>query len=293
MELALPISMRAVGVLFACALSGCSGSLSPTQGAVDQGSGSSTPDSLEPPQGTVAINGRILIQENKGKRVFDAYFTDTLSSPGFGAQLWREENQACYTATGSAMTGAEGGTTTSIDTTYLAGSSIDIHAREGKYLSLEPQTLGNTVVYTSDIRWTDMSLPQDALLSVANSQWFPEGVGLALYPLLPIERIVPENGILLGQESAVLWESGDSLTDRIQVVFTVPYEYSASDDRSMIRLNRVYCDVRDNGSFDLPNDVRNAVGNPDTLHVSLSRRRTSELMHEGSALSVLQISNDQ
>ncbi|MFK7853570.1 MAG: hypothetical protein AB8B79_05630 [Granulosicoccus sp.] len=285
--------IRSFAVLIVCCLSGCSGSSNQVQQPVDQSEGQNSNNTTEPPNEVVAVKGLILIEENNGKRVFNAFFTPNSESDNPDQAFWSDDDRACYDSQLSIIAHESNDESLSSIPTLFAGSSIEFHDRGGKYLTLESQSLGDTVVYSSDIRWTDTELPQGTVVSLSENEWFAHSADIELFPLQQMELLEPDNALLAPDSRAVLWVSGENSSDRIRLVVSAPYAHEVNQGAELTTGGGIYCDLPDNGSFELPISALDRLGTTDSLHVSASRRRVSELSDSGSVLSVLQISNSQ
>ena len=279
-------------MILAGCLAACSNGSVPNSGATEEAQGSNGSPGNSTESNLDAVAGTVLIQERHGKRVFDAFFTHVTQQETESAMVWSADGQVCRASTLAIGDSSVALKPVNNMPTFLAVSSVNLHDRGGQFLSLTPQILGTTVVYSSDIRWMDSELPVGTYLSVRDSRWFPESATIELLPLQQIDRLEPETGLLSRSQSRLRWVSSGTEVDRIQLVFTPQYESVETMNAVTSDYQRVYCIVTDTGTFDLPDNVRDALGNPDNVHVLMSRRRTSSVEHDGSELTVHQISSE-
>ncbi|MFK7893976.1 MAG: hypothetical protein AB8B63_24390 [Granulosicoccus sp.] len=224
------------------------------------------------PSVPLPLNGTLTIAERSGKTILDASFSRAVPEEAPRNTLWSEATDICFEPV--LIEGSDLIVTESDRRFERAAETIAISSRIGNYVTLFPQKLGKTVVYAADALWQDEGLPDDAVLSLTPGERYESVSGIGLTPLTPLVRLAPENGQLLQADNTVRWENAPDSDARIRL--TTAGVDSDSDTVDTAILARVHCDLIDDGFFDIPASVREALGNP--LYVSISITRFREML---------------
>ncbi len=247
-------------------------------------------DALEEPlDADQPVNGFIVIEERLGKRVFDAWFSRIPLADSTNTVLWQSGSQRCESLKALALTVplpepvARAGS--NWRQTLYAGDSIDISSRADAIISLNAQHYEEAVMYASDERWFDTALPDDARLSVSGSELFPAFESVALAPMASLVRERPVGGALVALSDLIVWQASGNTDDRIELVVA-----SAADPVSESGVQRVWCSLDDNGSFNLPGVVQAAMPEASQTIVSLVRKREAIYRSGDATLTVIQLS---
>ena len=287
-------------------LSGCSDSSVPEANeksieAPSESASTSTPDTTsendpdiaaeiasEMAQEILPLRGTLIISESSGKRILDAWFSRSLYIEIQRELLWSDSQNVCFKSDNNGD--APQLNLLSSRKFERAVDSINITSRAGNYVTLLPQQLGDSVVYASDALWQDDGLPEDALLSLSVAQGDTPDQGIRLSPLSPIERLSPENGQLVQSDSAIRWQIVPESEALVLLQITALSKEESVD--SSPALQSVQCQLDDDGSFDLPDAIRDALGNPLYISVAVSRYREQFVSGVDGDLHIVQRSQN-
>lgn len=226
-------------------------------------------EAIENSSESLPLNGLLAISEHSGKTILDASFSRAVPAELPRDTLWSESTDICYEP---ALIGSSSVNATESEQRFEhAAATIDITSRTGNYVTLFPQQLDETVVYAADALWQDEGLPEDAVLSLTASEHYESVSGISLTPLAPLNRLAPENGQLLQTDHSIRWENVPDSDARIRLIAA-----GVNSDSNSPLLARVQCNLADDGSFEIPASVREALGNP--LYVSISITRFREML---------------
>lgn len=237
------------------------------------------------------VNGFIVIEERQGKRVFDAWFSHTPPADSASTMLWQNGSQRCESLKISTVPDPEplSDPIERVGSNWrqalYAGDFIDISSRTGSIIRLHAQRYKEAVVYATDERWLDASLPDDARLSVPGSELFPAFDSVPLAPLESLVRERPADGVLLALSDPIVWQATGNRDDRVELVVS-----SDADSANQSDVLRIWCSLDDSGSFTLPGVVQAAMAEASQAGVSLVRKREASYRSGDAALSVVQLS---
>ena len=274
-------------------MSGCSDSSAPsTSSLVPTENGVSieepSKNSSDASSDILPLRGTLIISENSGKRIIDAWFSRSISLAVQRNQLWSDSKNVCFES--DTIEVAPQVNFSSSQKLERAVESINITSRAGNYVTLSPQQLGDTVVYASDALWQDDGLPEDALLSLFAAQGYTSVQGIGLSPLSPLERLSPASGQLMPSDNAVRWRMVPDSDALILLQITALGEKESVDEPPA--LQSVQCELDDDGSFDLPDSIRDALGNPTFVSVATTRYREQLVSGVDGDLHIVQRSQN-
>ena len=284
------------GLLF----SGCSDSSTPTANTSAPTTTSSAPSeneiSIEETSSNssnasseiLPLRGTLIISERSGKRILDAWFSRSVSVAVQRDLLWSDSENVCFDP--ETIEVSPNVNFSSLQKLERAAESINITSRAGDYVTLSPQQLGDSVVYASDALWQDDGLPEDALLSLFAAQGYTSVQGIGLSPLSPIERLNPVSGQLMPSDSAIRWQMVPDSDTLILLQITAIGEKESVDEAPDLR--SVQCELDDDGSFNLPDLIRDALGKPTFISVTTTRYREQLVSGVDGDLHIVQRSQN-
>ena len=311
--MALKSAVPLLVVLAACLLPGCSGgSRSGAAGSTGIDTG---PVDASTPGTDAAIQGFIVIEERLGKRRIDGWFSRQLSDDPLRqtSSLWQSSDEHCVQLALDDSAGVllpdelpDGTVPVTHEpvwpNTLYVGESIDISSRTGVVFRLRAQRAGDAVVYASEEQWLEEALPADAVVSIPGATGIPWIEPVSLRPLEPLVREQPIDGVSTDLSTPIRWVSSVDADDFIELTVSqgdgggwIDSSVWRSDDRQQgpvaATLSRlVRCELRDTGSFVLPDVVQVALPAAEVAIITLVRRRESVREVTGARLSILQSS---
>lgn len=222
----------------------------------------------------------VIIEERSGKTVLDAWFStgarnqanDTFLNDmavGDKCQLYNENSNA------------------QVASTVRVNTEVSVVSRTETFATLEAFESGSVSSYTTDVRWLDTPIPDDAVLSFDEQDVLSSLSTIALPELEPLEWVSPTTGLLDSAEQSLQWVPSQADDTRIQLNFS-SVSRSGTEASSIV----IQCTVVDDGEFALDTTSRQALGGDeaDVIFRAL-RQRTRIFSSSDESAAVIQISH--
>lgn len=227
-----------------------------------------------------SLAATVVIEERSGKTVIDAWFAyaavdqnaiDMMSHDG-SADVCRMR-----------VSVASGG----IPATTRVATMVKIVSRAETVATLEAFEGGSVAHYTTDERWLDDPIPDDAMLTFSEDDVLL-GVGVIALPKLePLQWTAPTSGLLASNQDSLQWDAGEVGDSRIQINFSSVSQSDTAEAPVLIQ-----CDLVDDGEFNLDAESLRALGGNNANIVFRAQRQRSRLFGaEGESVTVTQISH--
>lgn len=268
---------RTCTLVLALGMSACGGG---TENAISEGNvdlpNAATDTS---PAEELARSATVIIEERGGKTVFDAWYNAAPES--YLTSLPTDQsNDVCNVV--------EHKTEVPLPNTLHGGPTITIASSSQTLASLAPQQIDAVTVYTTDERWSDIAVPNDAMLSFDNTSVFHDLSPVPLSALEPFEWIEPTTGALTSIDGILQWQPAASDNNRIELNLSTSNALSPN-----FTSIAVVCHLVDDGEFVLNSDTQQILGGGESrVLVRGLRLRHQTLESDGASLAVVQISHE-
>jgi hypothetical protein len=267
---------------------GCSNGISTDRNSLANGGSADS----ELPAADTPAHGHLIISETSGRGTVDAYFSRRSLQSLERELIWSQDDSACY-RTAEHTESTEFATISQQHGALLnVGETITVDSRGSTFLSLLVHEIDSVITYAPDALWVSVDFPEDAMLNIPGSEQFPAMQGLNVQRQPPMLGTLPVDGLLAAGESEISWIRDEVYTDSIHIRLIPRRSSQHYVNNESSATDILLCITDDSGIFQLPDEVITALGEPLSLGVSLSRRRSTVYGNYGeNSLTVLQISN--
>jgi len=232
--------------------------------------------------GTNGLSGStvatVIVEERSGKTMLDAWFEDGATA-AFNTNSASQTLDTCVVNPQPARLRAP--------VLVREATQINVVNRTGTIVSLIPNQVNASTVYSTDVRWLSSRVSDDASIEFESSSRFQSIGTVSLPTLSQLRWIAPADGKLNSANDNLQWEPSSNANTVVKI------NLSAADPDSLSGASTVViCYVADDGQFQLDAATKqrlDAVGG--TVVMRAQRVRTQAYQAGDATLNVVQISH--